>query len=627
MKRCAAAFLVASWALLALFAVQARSLGSVDLSPQPPSLAGKGTPNPPTPFPLGEGGEVLSSPHRRGAGGEVYVDWRNLGFEDGTADHPWNSVAEGIAAASDGDSVLIAEGIYTETLTIGRALALAGGYAGYDAPDRWTRDLALYRTTLNGGGQGPVITVNCACTATVSGLTITAGRAAQGGGLFIQGAAATLEQATVSDNHAIGGEGGGQGGGIYLTGASLIISATYVLSNTASQSGGGLHVDRGWAQIVVSEFAGNSAVNLAGDGEGGGIFAGGSALALARSRVLTNTADYGGGIGARDSQLLLDANLIADNCVEYYGGGIFAAGSRGALRGNIIRGNCALLSGGVAAGDQSFTVTNNLIEGNRGGGLLVQGGIIANNTIRNNLANQYEEHGQGLLLSAPAASAAVRAANNIVAGNVYGISAFGSGLAISLAHNDVWGNLAQDYVGVAPGEGDIAADPRFVKTGPFDYRLQRDSPCIDSGINEGAPAVDIENSPRPQDGDGDGRAIVDIGAYEYPGQATSTPTPTATSATQELFLPLVQKGADSTPWPTPTPTRTPTATRTMTPAYTPTPTATGTSTKTPTATMTATPSSTPTPTGTPTETATADVAPPARWPRLIAAPARRLRRC
>ncbi len=543
-----------------------------------------------------------------------YVDWRNGGFEDGTADHPWNSVAEGITTAGSGASVLIAEGTYTETLTISKSLTLAGGYAPYDSPGRWSRDVGYYTTAIDGGGSGPVIGISCACAVMVSGLTITDGSAPQGGGLFIQGAAVTLEQATVSDNRAIGGEGSGQGGGIYLTGASLTISATHVLSNTASQSGGGLHVNRGWAQIAVSEFSGNSAVNLAGDGEGGGIFAGGSALALARSQVLTNTANYGGGIGARDSQLLIDANLIADNCVEYYGGGIFAAGSRGALRGNIIRSNCALLTGGVAVGNQAFTVTNNLIEGNRGGGLLLQGGEITNNTVRDNPANTYGDQGQGVLLSAPAAPASVKVVNNIIVGNVYGVSTFGSGLTISLARNDVWGNLVQDYVGVAPGEGDIAADPRFVKTGPFDYWLQHDSPCIDSGINDGAPSVDIEKSPRPQDGDGDGAAIVDIGAYEYPGQATPTPTPTATGTTRELFLPLVQKCADGTPWPTLTLTRTPTATatRTLIPTYTPTPTATGAPTEKATATVTPTetatpdetPTSTPTATPSPTETAT-----------------------
>ena len=416
----------------------------------------------------------------------------------------------------------------------------------------------------------------------------------------------------MSGNHATGAAASGQGGGIYLADASLVISETNVLNNTASEAGGGLYVLRGWAQIVGSQFADNTALNEGGFGEGGGIFLEGSALALSHSRVLTNTANCcGGGVGARNSQLLVDANVISNNCVDtasFAGGGIYAAGSSGALRGNIIRDNCALLAGGVAAGDKAFTVINNLVEGNIGGGLLLQAGTVTNNTVRNNPANQYGEHGQGLLLSAPAAPSSITVANNIVVGNGYGISTFGSGLSVTLMHNDVWGNLAKDYLGIDPGQGDISADPRFLPPGAVSYRLQSDSPCIDRGINEGVPPVDIENNPRPQDGDGDGSAVADIGAYEYPASITMTPTPTATPTVREMFLPLIQKSADGVHTPTATATATPTRTPSVTPTATATPTETTTPTSTPTATATptetTTPTSTPTATATPTETAT-----------------------
>ena len=228
--------------------------------------------------------------HPHGAAAPVvYVDWRNQGFEDGSPDHPWNTVSEGIGAASAGAPVLIAEGIYAETVVINRSLSLSGGYAAYDGPDRWSRDILLHRTTIDGGGSGPVIAITCQCTATIGGVTILGGSAARGGGLSIQqGASVRLEQSQVSGNHATGAEPNGQGGGIYLVDASLVISETNVINNTASEAGGGLYVLRGWAQIVGSQFADNTALNQGGYGEGGGIFLEGSALALSHSQVLTN---------------------------------------------------------------------------------------------------------------------------------------------------------------------------------------------------------------------------------------------------------------------------------------------------------------------------------------------------
>lgn len=57
----------------------------------------------------------------------------------------------------------------------------------------------------------------------------------------------------------------------------------------------------------------------------------------------------------------------------------------------------------------------------------------------------------------------------------------------------------------------IVTDPYFVRTvlPTPNLRLKSDSPCIDAGIADGAPATDITGTPRPQ---GNG---IDMGAYEY----------------------------------------------------------------------------------------------------------------
>jgi hypothetical protein len=50
----------------------------------------------------------------------VYSDWTNIGFEDGTAGHPFNTVAEAVQVVIPDGTVYINPGSYpeTETLTV-----------------------------------------------------------------------------------------------------------------------------------------------------------------------------------------------------------------------------------------------------------------------------------------------------------------------------------------------------------------------------------------------------------------------------------------------------------------------------------------------------------------------------
>lgn len=66
------------------------------------------------------------------------------------------------------------------------------------------------------------------------------------------------------------------------------------------------------------------------------------------------------------------------------------------------------------------------------------------------------------------------------------------------------------------GVGNISVDPLFVNPAEGDFRLQSNSPCIDSGTVV-AQAEDIEGNPRPVDIPGvghSGPAAFDMGAYE-----------------------------------------------------------------------------------------------------------------
>jgi hypothetical protein len=94
----------------------------------------------------------------------------------------------------------------------------------------------------------------------------------------------------------------------------------------------------------------------------------------------------------------------------------------------------------------------------------------------------------------------------------------GGGDAIrgSLAPDSVAYSLLNDgrYVG---SDGNIYESPEFVDPGSGDYRLQADSPCVDTGDPSaaGVGPKDLDNGVRVWDGDGDAAAVVDRGAWEY----------------------------------------------------------------------------------------------------------------
>jgi len=65
---------------------------------------------------------------------------------------PCQTIQYTVDQAGDSDDILVAQGTYTENVTLHKRVFLRGGYSGL--PD-WTRDLALYPTTIH-AADGPV---------------------------------------------------------------------------------------------------------------------------------------------------------------------------------------------------------------------------------------------------------------------------------------------------------------------------------------------------------------------------------------------------------------------------------------------------------------------------------------
>ena len=114
----------------------------------------------------------------------------DLACEPGGTGGCYASIQQAVNAAGDGDTVQVAQGLYTETVVISKSLILAGGWNA----DFTVQDWDSYVTTINADGNGSVIRTTLpvlvsAITVTIEGFTLMHGDASNhlgwGGGILI----------------------------------------------------------------------------------------------------------------------------------------------------------------------------------------------------------------------------------------------------------------------------------------------------------------------------------------------------------------------------------------------------------------------------------------------------------
>ena len=469
--------------------------------------------------------------------------------EDGSAEHPFDAIQEGIDAAQPGDEVVLADGLYTGTgnknlkfggkdLTVRSAsgdpttciIDCEGDGRGFYFYSGETQDSVVAGLTIQNGDvtfNSPGLLsygggMHCRNSSpTIANNIITGNNAKCGGGLYLDGSSAMIA------NNIITGNSPSFGGGLYLDESSPTMTNNTITGNSALVAGG-LYLYLSSPTMVNNTIAGNSAErgagglqllhssptmanntimgNSAAGGDGGGLNLSSSHPTMINNTIKDNSAaDDAGGLLLSYSSPTMVNNDITGNSASDEGGGLYLWSSVAKIANNTITGNSASDGGGLYLYSCSPTMTNNTITGNiasnDGGGVCCIGAnsTIANTTITGNSASR----GGGLYLQSSSATTT----NTIVAFNSSGI--YRNRGERMLRYNCVYDNTEYDYSGLPDltgTDGNISADPLFVRDpsdGGDGWGDDPETPGVDEGANDdfgdqrllpGSPCIDAGDS-------------------------------------------------------------------------------------------------------------------------------------
>jgi hypothetical protein len=357
---------------------------------------------------------------------EIIVSLTSIGWTE-TIHVPqdFNTIQAGVDAATHGDTVLIAEGIYKglgnrEIDPCGKAIVIRSE----NGPDF---------TIIDGEQDGRVFDIH-------SG----------------EGPDTKLEDLTISNGYAYRS----YGGGIRCIDSSPTITNCIIANNEAGYSGGGIYCRNCSSSISNCSIRHNS---------GGGIVCSRSSLNISNCIIQGNSAGSGGGIYASRSFLSIIGSIISGNSAGYpseyaeaYGGGICCGDAN--IRNCIISGNLVYagiwygfaFGGGISCGATS--IINCTFFGNKASGGLWfgadGGGIYCEDSTEVRNCILWDDRPNELFV-------------------------VGSGNLI-VTYSDIEGGWE--------GDGNIDQNPLFRDPDNGDYHLMAtyckdpyDSPCIDAG--------------------------------------------------------------------------------------------------------------------------------------------------
>ncbi|MBK8432736.1 MAG: right-handed parallel beta-helix repeat-containing protein [Chloroflexi bacterium] len=213
---------------------------------------------------------------------------KELTIDGGSWDVSGDGVDAILDARGEGRGLLVTVGISATVQNI----KLIGGNAA----------VAGFNNGLGGG-------VYNAGTLTLNGIYVTENQAADGAAIYQASTGSLLlEQSTIEGNLA-----SNRGGGLFLNGATAAVQNNFLFDNTAANGGGALYNAAGNAAIWHNTVISNTATN----NNGGGFFLQGGTPTVGNNIVDSN---IGTGIHATGSGLNIRFNNVVNNTPTNYGG-------------------------------------------------------------------------------------------------------------------------------------------------------------------------------------------------------------------------------------------------------------------------------------------------------------------
>ena len=339
----------------------------------------------------------------------------------------YNTVQEGINAATNGQTVRVMGDFFAENIDIsGKNIIIEGGYNA-----TCTAIVTGTLSRIDGIASGSVVDVSGGSIVTLKNLKLGWGSSFGAGIDLLGGSHVTLDNTDLVHNN------GASGGGLYISGGSQVTltngslmqyntstagggaivygrlnaldSSSDITGNCSTSDGGGAYVSGGTLYLSNADMHANQA--LGATGRGGAIFASGDAVItmttstfIGESVPCCNVAYDGAGIYADNARLFsLGGNTtILQNQAANNGGGLYltngslfqaASGTNVGYDAQAGNGNSAVLGAGLFAMTSTVNYQGRIVNNdasNSGGGLYANASVITltNATVGGTGANQ-----------------------------------------------------------------------------------------------------------------------------------------------------------------------------------------------------------------------------------------------